>query len=131
MPAMNAVAEFRRAVEAGDLDALMETMGPEPVLHSPVSFKPFQGRDAVRGLLEIVVQTFEDFRYTDELAGDGVHALLFRARVGDRDLQGMDFLRFDGDGRIRELTVMVRPASGLMALGEAVGPRLAAAQAGS
>jgi hypothetical protein len=70
---------------------------------------------------------FEDFRYTDELAGDGVHALIFEARVGDRQVQGMDLIRADADGRIGEFTVMIRPASGLIALAERMGPALQAA----
>jgi SnoaL-like protein len=127
MAGMTKAPDFRRAVEAADLDALMGTMAPEPVLRSPVSFKPFEGHAAVRGLLEIVMRTFQDFRYTDELAGEDVHALVFRARIGDRDVEGMDLLRFDAEGRVRELTVMVRPASALQALGEAVGPQLSAA----
>ena len=35
-------------------------------------------------------------------------------------MQGLDLLRFDADGRVRELTVMVRPMSGMHALAEAM-----------
>ncbi len=70
---------------------------------------------------------FEDFHYTDELDGDGVHGLLFDARVGERSLQGIDLLRSDADGRIAEFTVMIRPASGLIALAERMAPALQAA----
>ena len=73
---------------------------------------------------------FEDFRYTDELEGDGIHVLLFDARVGDRTLQGIDLLRSDAGGRITEFTVMLRPASGLMAVAERMGPALQAAGVG-
>ena len=45
---------------------------------------------------------------------------MFEARVGDRELQGVDILKFDDDGRIAELTVMVRPMSGMHALAEAM-----------
>ena len=51
--------------------------------------------------------------------------LLFEARVGDRELNGVDVLRFDADGKITELMVMVRPLSGLNALVEAMGEKLA------
>ena len=78
-------------------------------------------------LLRTVFGVFEDFRYTDELAGAGVHGLVFEARVGDRELQGLDLIRADADGRIAEFTVMIRPASGLMALAERMGPALQAA----
>ncbi len=118
---------FRRAVEAADLDAMMACFADGAALQSPISFKPFLGRDAIRILLSILLQVFRDFRYTDELtAGDGTAALIFRTRVGEREVQGLDLIRFDGDGKIAELTVMVRPRSGSEALLAEVGPRLAA-----
>ena len=120
---------FRRAVEAGNFEEMMATFAEDAVLHSPVTFKPFEGRAEIRQLLEILFETFQDFRYTDELvAEDGTRALVFNARVGDRDLQGLDLIRFDGSGLIRDLTVMVRPRSALEALLAEVGPRLAEAR---
>lgn len=94
------------------------------VLWSPVAFEPFRGKATVVRLLSVLMDVFEDFRYTDELSGaHGTHALVFRARVGDRDVEGLDLLRTDDDGSIDDFTVMVRPASGLQALGMAVGGR--------
>lgn len=121
---------FRAAIEARDLDAVLELLADDVVFRSPAVFKPYEGRETVGTILATVAQVFEDFRYTDELAGEGVHALLFEARVGDRELQGMDLIRPDADGRIAELTVMVRPASGLVALAERMGPALATAGVG-
>ena len=118
-------AAFVAAVKASDHAGMVAAMAPEGVLRSPVSFKPFEGREAIAPLFEVLMRTFEDFRYTDELAGEGMSVLIFRARVGDRELEGMDLLRFDSQGQIEELTVMVRPLSGVIALAEAVGPQLA------
>ena len=39
------------------------------------------------------------------------HALVFEARVGDKQLEGCDFIQLDEDGAISEFTVMVRPLS--------------------
>ena len=126
---MNQAHAFRKAVEAVDLDAMMAQFAEKAVLHSPVTFAPFEGQDAIRQLLGILFQVFQDFEYTDELeAQDGTAALVFRARVGDRDLQGFDLIRFDEAGLIRDLTVMVRPRSAIEALLGEVGPRLAAAR---
>ena len=47
------------------------------------------------------------------------------ASVGGRALQGLDHLRFDADGLVAEFTVMIRPMSGVIALAEAMGPRVA------
>ena len=116
---------FRSAVEAGDLDAMIANLAPDVVFNSPVAFKPFEGRETVGKVLEAVLDTFEDFHYTDELGDGDVHALVFRARVGDRQVEGIDLLRLDADGLIADFTVFIRPASGLMALGEAMAPKVA------
>jgi len=125
---MNATASaFRAAVESHDLEAGLAVLADDVVFHSPAVHRPYTGKDTVSALLTLVAETFENFRYTDELAGeDGTHALIFRAEVNGRELEGMDLLRIS-DGEIVDFTVMVRPASGLMALGAAMGPKVEAA----
>src|SRR3954447_26837765 len=118
---------FREAVERGDIDGAVDLLADGVVFRSPAVFKPYNGRETVETILRTVFGVFEDFRYTDELAGDGVDALIFEARVGERSLQGMDLIRLADEGRISEFTVMLRPASGLMALAERMGPALEAA----
>ena len=87
---------FRKAVEARSLDDMVAVFAEDAVLHSPVTFKPFEGRAAIGQLLGILLEVFEDFRYTDQLeADDGTLGLVFRARVGDLDVQGLDLIRFD------------------------------------
>jgi hypothetical protein len=120
-------SRFRAAIEAGDLESALDLLADDVVFRSPAVFKPYTGRETVSTILTTVMGVFEDFKYTDELAGEGVHGLIFTARVGERELQGLDLLRDDGEGRIGEFTVMVRPASGLIALAERMGPALAAA----
>jgi hypothetical protein len=120
---------FRLAVESQSLDDMMAAFAADAVLHSPVTFQPFEGREAIGQLLGILLEVFEDFHYTDELrAPDGTTALIFRARVGDRELEGLDLIRFDDGGLIRDFTVMVRPRSAIEALLREVGSRLAQAQ---
>ncbi|MEU5538021.1 nuclear transport factor 2 family protein [Streptomyces sp. NPDC020362] len=116
---------FREAVEAGDMDAVEALLAEDVVFTSPVVFKPYPGKAITAAILRAVSQVFEDFRYERELAGsDGRdHALVFRARVGDRELTGCDFLRVNEEGLIEEFTVMVRPLSGAQALAEAMGAR--------
>lgn len=118
---------FRAAVEAGDIDAAVSLLSDQVVFRSPVVFAPYRGRDAVGVILRAVVEVFEDFRYVREIGTpDGVdHVLVFRARVGDRELEGSDFLHLDADGLIDEFTVMVRPLNAALALAEAMKARLA------
>jgi len=118
---------FRAAVENRDLDAMRAALHPEVVFRSPAVFTPYEGIDTVMGLLGHVIEVFEDFEYTDELEGGGTHALIFKARVGDKQLQGLDHLTLDADGLVTELAVMIRPLSGLVAVAQAMGARLEAA----
>jgi hypothetical protein len=115
---------FRQAVERADLEAAVALLAENVVFRSPAVFKPYEGHATVATILRTVFGVFEDFRYTDALDGDGIHGLLFDARVGDRSLQGIDLLRPDATGQIAEFTVMIRPASGLIALAERMGPAL-------
>jgi hypothetical protein len=118
---------FRAAVERADMEAAVALLAEDVVFRSPVVFKRYEGRETVATILRTVFHLLEDFRYTDELDGDGIQGLLFEARVGDRSLQGIDLLRPDANGRITEFTVMIRPASGLIAVAERMGPALQAA----
>ncbi|MEV6537780.1 nuclear transport factor 2 family protein [Streptomyces sp. NPDC051665] len=114
---------FREAVEAQDMDAVEALLAEDVVFTSPVVFKPYPGKAITAAILHGVARVFEDFRYVREIGDpDGSDsALMFAARVGDRELTGCDFIHVDEEGLIDELTVMVRPLSGAQALQAAMG----------
>jgi hypothetical protein len=121
---------FRAAAEAKDFAAADELFAPDVTFRSPMVFKPYDGRDTIKVILGAVVQVFEDFRYIAHVETGDTAVLEFEARVGDRELQGVDVLKFaDDSDEIVELTVMIRPMSGLAALGEQMRARLEAAGA--
>ncbi|WP_328869291.1 nuclear transport factor 2 family protein [Streptomyces sp. NBC_00287] len=114
---------FREAIEAWDLDAAEALLAEDVVFTSPVVFKPYPGKAITAAILRGVARVFEDFRYVREIndANGRDHALVFTARVGDREIQGCDFLHVNEDGLIDEFTVMVRPLSAAQALAAAMG----------
>lgn len=115
---------FRRAIEDGDDDALAPLLASGVVFHSPVLHAPFVGRDNVANLISVLRSTFTNPRYTDEFAAEGKRALVFRAELGDLEGEGVQLLRFDQDGLIGDITVLLRPIRATMALAETLGPRL-------
>ena len=127
---------FHAAVEAGDTDAIEALLAEDVVFTSPAVFKPYTGKAITAAILRGVVRVFEDFEYVREIndAGGRDHALVFTARVGDKQVTGCDFLSVNEDGLIDDFMVMVRPLSGLQALAEAMGAQfdqiLADAEAG-
>jgi SnoaL-like domain len=120
---------FRAAAEKKDFSALEDLFTEDVSFRSPVVFKQYEGRDSVAMLLAAVSQVFEDFRYTDQVETGNAATLMFSARVGDRELEGIDLLHFDDDGRISDMAVYVRPMSGIHALAEAMQKKLEEASA--
>jgi hypothetical protein len=117
---------FRAAAESKDFSAIDELFAEDVTFKSPVVYKPYEGREAVAMLLGEVIQVFQDFRYTDHTETGDTATLAFSARAGDKELDGIDLLRFDEEGRIREMQVYVRPMSGVHALAEEMKARLEA-----
>lgn len=118
---------WHRMIESQDLSDLEALLHPQAVFRSPMAFKPYESAAVVSLILNTVMKVFDDFTYHRELvSADGMNVVLeFSARVGDRQLKGIDLIRFDEAGVITEFEVMVRPMSGLQALGEEMGRRLA------
>jgi limonene-1,2-epoxide hydrolase len=119
---MSAAERLKTALEARDLDAAVALMAPDVVFRSPIVHKPYQGPEAVRALLGGVMAIFEDFRYERVIGAPDAadHALVFVTRVGERQIEGCDFLHENADGLIDEFVVMVRPLTGAMALADAM-----------
>ncbi|MEV8441072.1 nuclear transport factor 2 family protein [Actinosynnema sp. NPDC051121] len=117
---MNAALRFKAAVEAGDVVGATEFFTDDITFHSPVKFRPFQGIDTVRALFGVLQRTFEDFRYVGQYDGPNGHVLHFRTVVAGKEVEGIDLIELDADGRIGTFTVMIRPQSALTAVGEAI-----------
>lgn len=122
------LAKWHEMVAAKDMSALSAIVHPEATFRSPMAFKPYHSAQAVTLVISTVMTVFEDFAYHRELVSeDGLSVVLeFSARVGDKNLKGVDLIAFNADGKIVDFEVMVRPLNGLQALGAEMGARLAA-----
>jgi len=127
------LAQWHEMIRQGDLKGLPALLDPKAVFRSPMAHTPYPGAPVVAMILNTVVEVFEDFTYHRELStADGLNVVLeFSAKVSGKELKGIDMIRFDEHGKIVEFEVMVRPFSGLQALGEEMGRRLGAYLAAS
>ena len=117
---------WHHMVASRDLSNLLSIVHPDAVFRSPMANTAYTSAPALMLALSTVIQVFEDFTYHRQLAtDDGLNIVLeFSARVGDKQLKGIDLVRFNEEGQITEFEVMVRPLSGLQALGAEMGARL-------
>jgi SnoaL-like domain len=120
---------FRAAIETKDFSQVAEVLAPDVHFRSPVVFAPIIGREAVGALLTVVGQVLggPDFSYEWQVHEGDREVLNFRSRVGQREVEGVDLIRYDEEGLVAELVVMMRPASALSAVQVAIASRLSAA----
>lgn len=114
--------DFRAAVENGKVDQAAELFREDAIFRSPILFKPYEGRQRVLRVLqaaERVLGIGDSFRYVHQLEDpiDRVAVLEFVTEVDGKQVEGIDKLTFDEEGRIAELKVMLRPASAVQAVG--------------
>jgi len=109
-----------------DLSRLPEIVHPDAVFRSPMAHTAYGPAPALIMVLSTVINVFENFTYHREFASeDGLNVVLeFSANIGDKKLKGIDMIQFDTAGKIVDFEVMVRPFSGLQALGTEMGKRL-------
>jgi hypothetical protein len=103
---------------------MTETLREDVELHSPVLFQGFEGIEAVGVILGHVAEVLEDLTYVDEALGDGTVVLRFKAMVGELELEGIDYLTLDEEGRVADLTVFMRPMKALTAFNARMAERL-------
>lgn len=95
-----------------------DLLAADVVLHTPRFWKPITNRDWMMGILSMAPQVIDDFSY-HRIWVDGADVLMeFRGTVNGKSLHGIDIFTLDETGRVKELTVMVRPPNVLAALGE-------------
>jgi hypothetical protein len=119
---------LRQAVEARDIDAVIDTFAPDVVLHSPLISEHFEGREDVGFLFRTLAPDYlfgDDFEYTAELAEGDLVVLAFRGTLRGTEVEGVDLLRVNPDGKIREITVFLRPLPGTTAVAKFLSSRIA------
>lgn len=130
-PVSTAIAALRAAGERGDADAVAELLAPDVVFHSPMTERiRFEGKDEVAALHRDIFAVLEDITTTEPLALGDRGTFSFRARVRGVELEAMNLVRCDEQGRIVECTIFIRPLPGLATLFAALPPRVSVRRRG-
>ena len=124
--AAKSLEAWHEMIARRDLGELESIVHPDAVFRSPMAINAYRPRPALLLALKTVLTIFKDFTYYRQFASaDGLSVVLeFSAMVNDKQLKGIDMIRFDESGRIVEFEVMVRPLNGLQELGAEMGARL-------
>jgi hypothetical protein len=119
------VDALREAIEAQDRQRYAALLAEDVHFFSPIEAEPSVGREAASIVLSTVFEeVFEDFHYVNQLDGEDLYLLVFRARVGDIPLEGVDLLKLNSEGLVHEFTVMIRPLEAIQAIGQEMARRM-------
>ncbi|MEQ1920939.1 MAG: nuclear transport factor 2 family protein [Pyrinomonadaceae bacterium] len=107
----NPIAAWHQIVEQRDMSGLSDILADDVVFHSPVIHTPQPGKaltimylTAAAGLL-----LNGTFRYVREVVGSQDAVLEFMSEIDGITINGVDLIKWNGDGKIIEFKVMIRP----------------------
>jgi hypothetical protein len=124
-PCMDAVARYRAASEANDIDAVMSALAADVEVVSPISGRMvFRGRDDVRLLLGAVYGTLRDVRWTDAVGDGDRRVLVGGMRIGPVRMTDAMVLDLAPDGLIRRIAPHLRPWLALTLFAALLGPKV-------
>src|SRR5271165_4459688 len=113
-----------RARDPAGLDALAE----DAVFLSPVVHTPQRGKAVTRKYLAAALQVLgnSEFRYVEQWIGPNSAVLEFTTAIDGIEVNGVDIIGWNADGKIDRFKVMIRPLKAI----EVVRQKMAAALTG-
>lgn len=112
------LARWHQYVESQDLDRLRDLLHEDAVFHSPVVHTPQRGKEIVFAYLSAAGEVLggDSFQYVRELDCGDRAMLEFTCTLGEIHVNGVDIIEWDGDGKIVDFKVMVRPLKAIQAV---------------
>lgn len=112
------IARWYALAEARDPSALEALVADDAVFQSPAVHAPQAGKPLVMAYLSAAIAVLgnETFRYLSEWRGERSAVLEFECTLDGYQVNGVDIVRWNEEGRITHFKVMVRPLKGLQAL---------------
>ena len=106
----DAVARYRAASEASDIDGIVDALAADVELASPISGRMvFRGKDDLRVLLSAVYGSMTGLRWREEIGDSTLRVVIGEAAVGPVKLEDAMVFELAEDGRIRRIRPHLRP----------------------
>ncbi len=121
------VDTWHRIVAACDPRGLDAILAGDCVFHSPIVHTPQRGKAITTVYLTAALEVIggEGFRYVREIVSDVDAMLEFNQVIDGTQIDGVDILHWNRDGRIEDFKVMIRPLKAIQLLHARMGAYLA------
>lgn len=122
----DAVARYRAASEANDIERLVETLAADARLVSPLSGRMvFRGVDDLTPLLAAIYGSMTDLHWHEEIGEGRTRVIVGEGQVGRFTLGDAMVFDLGDDGLIRQIRPHLRPWLAATMLALRLGPKLA------
>jgi hypothetical protein len=120
------IGEWHRVVRERDMTGMRALLDDEVVFHSPVVHTPQRGKAITAKYLEAALGVLnnDSFTYLREIVGERDAMLEFSTELDGVQVNGVDIVRWNDEGRIIDFKVMVRPLKAIDAVHRSMGAML-------
>lgn len=111
MNILDALERWHEVVRTRNPALLNQVLAEDAVFHSPILFKPQQGRDLtalyLTGAMHVIANP--SFHYVREVVGEQDAVLEFETEIDGIHVNGVDMITWNEQGLISDFKVMIRP----------------------
>ena len=127
---MTVLETWRQLVADKDIAGVESLLAENAVFHSPIVDTPQAGKTVTQQYLAAAFSLFskESFRYVREVVGEQDAILEFEVEIDGVRVNGVDMIRWNGEGQIVDFKVMLRPLKAIRVMQQKMAALL---QAGS
>ena len=122
----NPIEVWHEVVKSGEIVKLDNILDEDCIFYSPVVFSPQKGKEATKKYLTAAAIVFADdsFKYTKELVSSHLACLEFELVLNEININGIDIISWNKDGKITEFKVMIRPLKAVEIIHKFMGEEL-------
>ncbi|MED5620284.1 nuclear transport factor 2 family protein [Ideonella sp. BN130291] len=108
---LSTVSTWHQLVQSRNAKGLGGLLADDVVFHSPVVHTPQVGKAVTAQYLSAAFHVFfnESFRYVREVVGPRDAVLEFQVQIDGIEVNGVDMLAWNDEGRIVDFKVLIRP----------------------
>ena len=122
----NPIEVWHEVVKSGEIVKLDNILDEDCIFYSPVVFSPQKGKEATKKYLTAAAIVFADdsFKYTKELVSSHLACLEFELVLNEININGVDIISWNEEGKITEFKVMIRPLKAVEIIHKYMGEEL-------
>jgi hypothetical protein len=110
------LSAFLAALRARDAASAAAQLAEYVILESPIDVEPVVGREQVAKVVSQILDVFDEFTVTHIISGDGCFAVATNIKIGATELDGIDLIGINAEGRVASLSIHLRPMRAIVAL---------------